>query len=175
MSQNDIRKLRNAIDQTDDGILQLIERRLALAREMAAAKQDNRGSPLRPQREVAILNRLQEKAQFATDRLIEIIWRELIGHGRQAQAPMKVVLHTAHDMTLLEECARRHFSSAIEVGWAKSRQAALQAAYELPAIAAVDARIDDPGLTNLGEIKTSTGVTLAFAYAKVDDLETADL
>lgn len=175
MPKNEMHQLRDAIDETDDYILKLIERRLTLAREMAAAKKiRSADSPLRPKREAAILDRLREKAQLASDRLIEAVWRELIGHGRQAQAPMTVYLYADQDAALLEECARRHFSSAIAVRWAETRQAALQAAYDLPAIAAVDRVVDCPGLTSLGEIQTLSGVTLGFAFAKIADPELTD-
>ena len=166
--QEDVRTLREAIDETDDAILALIERRLALAREMAAAKQGNSDfSPLRPVRETAILERLRVNARVASPRLIEIVWRELIGQGRQAQGPMKLVLFTRGDGALLEECARRHFSSAIAVEWAESREAALQAASQEPVIAAVDGKTDDAELTDLGEIRSSAGRSLGFAYARV--------
>ena len=166
--QTDVRRIRKAIDETDDGILELIERRLELAREMAAAKPEGEGhSPLRPAREAAILGRLRQRAQSASAPLIEIVWRELIGHGRQAQGPMRLVLFTRKDTRLLEECARRHFSSAIKVEWAESREAAVEAARRDPVIAALDEEVDDAGLTSLGEIRTATGERVGFGYARV--------
>ena len=166
--EKNIRRIRAAIDQMDDGILKLIERRLELAREMSAAKPSGQGhSPLRPARESFILERLNQQAVRADTRLIEIIWRELIGQGRQAQGPMRLVLSAGDATGLFEECARRHFSSAIPVEWAPSRDAALEAARKQPAIAVLDARIDDPDLTPLGEIKTSAGETIGFAFARV--------
>ncbi len=173
--ETNVRRIRAAIDETDYGILELIERRLELAREMAAAKPSGQGySPLRPARESAILERLNKKAQRADPRLIEIIWRELIGQGRQAQGPMRLVLFERENASLLEECARRHFSSAIPIEWAESREAALESARERPVIAVLDVRDEDPDLTPLGEIKTSAGKTIGFAYALIaveDDLE----
>lgn len=166
--QSDVRRIRHAIDETDDRILELIERRLSLAREIAAAKPTGEGhSPLRPGREAAILERLKGKAPSASAPLIEIVWRELIGQGRQAQGPMRLVLFTRENALLLEECARRHFSSAIPVEWAESREAALEAARWDPVIAAVDGAIDDRELTSLGEIRTSTGAVVGFGYARV--------
>ena len=164
----DVGRIREAIDQTDDGILELIERRLKLAREMAAAKPVGEGhSPLRPAREAAILRRLSERAQSASPPLIEIVWRELIGQGRQAQGPMRLVLFAREDTRLLEECARRHFSSAIKVEWAQSREAAVEAARRNAVIAALDSEVDDAVLASLGEIRTATGERIGFAYARV--------
>lgn len=166
--ETDVNRIRAAIDELDDGILKLIERRLDLAREMAAAKPSGQGhSPLRPAREAFILARLNQKAVRADTRLIEIIWRELIGQGRQAQGPMRLVLFAQEGANLLEECARRHFSSVIPVKWAESREAALEAVREHPVIAVLDVQVEDPHLTPLGEIKTSAGETIGFAYALI--------
>ena len=80
---------------------------------------------------------------------------------------MRLVLFAREDTRLLEECARRHFSSAIEVEWAQSREAAVDAARRDPVIAALDREVDDAELTSLGEIRTATGERVGFAYARV--------
>lgn len=166
--EKNVDRIRAAIDETDDGILKFIERRLELACEMAAAKPRGQGhSPLRPARESAILERLNQKAVSASTGLIEIIWRELIGQGRQAQGPMQLILFAREDPSLVEECARRHFSSAMPVEWAESRETALKAAREHPVIAVLDVRVEDPDLTPLGAIKTSAGETIGFAFARI--------
>lgn len=166
--QDDVSRIREAIDQTDDAILELIERRLSLAQRMAAAKIGGPDpSPLRPGREAAILARLKGNARSASPGLIDIVWRELIGQGRQAQRPMKLLLFTAGNAPLLEECARRHFSSAIAVAWAQSREAALEGARREPFIAAVDQKSSAAELTELGEIRSSAGLLLGYAYARV--------
>lgn len=163
----DVRRIRDRIDQTDDAILDLIERRLSLAAEMAAAKGIESGSPLRPAREADILQRLKGRARSATPRLVEIIWRELIGQGRQAQGDMRLVLFSSGNAPLLEECARRHFSSAIPVEWAKSKEEALACARTGPVIAVLDTQLQEPGLADLGEIRSSAGPVVGFAYARV--------
>jgi len=80
---------------------------------------------------------------------------------------MRLVLFTREDSRLLEECARRHFSSAITVEWAESREGALEAARRHPVIAVLDAKIEDTDLTSLGEIRTSAGELVGFACARV--------
>ena len=161
----EVRRIRQMIDDTDDGILQLIELRLSLARDMAAAKAPGHRSPLRPAREVEILERMKAKAHLASSQLIEVVWRELIGQGRQAQGLMRLVLFTDGDALLLEECARRHFSSAILVERADSREIALGSAQSGSVIAVVDQRVDVPALHPLGEIRSSAGQIVGFAYA----------
>ena len=168
--EKNIHRIRAAIDETDDGILELIERRLELACEMAAAKPSGQGhSPLRPARESSIFERLNQKAAGASARLIEVVWRELIGQGRQAQGPMRLVLFAQEETRLFEECARRHFSSVIPVEWAESKETALKAAREHPVIAVLDIQVEDPDLTPLGKIKTSAGGTVGFAFARIAD------
>lgn len=165
--EKEVRRIRDAIDETDDQILTLVERRLSLAREMAAAKpKGEEHSPLRPRREATILERLTRSARSASPQLIDILWRELIGQGRQAQGPMKLVLFTHGDMPLLEECARRHFSSAIPVEWVESRQAALEAVRRRPVIAVFGTASDDEDFISLGEIRTSAGAIVGYAYAR---------
>ena len=165
---DNLSRIRQAIDETDNAILRLIEQRLELAKEMAGAKQAKASrSPLRPSREVAILERLKTQASTADATLIETVWRELIGHGRQAQGPMRLVLFTHGDAALLEECARRHFGSAIAVEWAASEEAALQTTLQNPDIAVVDSSSDDLELRYLGDIKTLSGVRLGFCYAGI--------
>jgi hypothetical protein len=78
-----------------------------------------------------------------------------------------MVLFARENTRLLEECARRHFSSAIKVEWAQSREAAVEAARRDPVIAALDRKVDDAELTSLGEIRTATGELIGFAYARV--------
>lgn len=168
--QDDVGAIRRAIDETDDAILQLIEKRLDLAGRMALLKNKAAShSPLRPRREAFILDRLKRRARRASATLVDVVWRELIGHGRQAQAPMKLVLSDSEEFPLLEECARRQFSSAIAVERAESREAALAAARDQPAIAALAGPADDPELTLLGPIRTSAGEVVGFAYARVAD------
>ena len=161
----EVRHIRKLIDDTDDGILRLIELRLSLARDMAAAKASRHGSPLRPSREIEILERMKAKAHLASSELIEVVWRELIGQGRQAQGLMRLALFTDGNAALLEECARRHFSSAILVDWAESREAALAAAQTGTVIAVVDERVDVPALHALGDVRSSAGQVVGFAYA----------
>ena len=166
--EKNVHRIRAAIDETDDAILRLIERRIALACEMADAKPSGQGhSPLRPARESSILERLNHRAAGASERLIEVIWRELIGQGRQAQGSMRLLLFTRENHGLFEECARRHFGSAIPVEWVDSREAALRAAREQPAIAVLDVQVEDPDLTPLGQIKTLAGEPVAFAFARI--------
>ena len=165
--REDVRRIRDLIDETDDAILDMIERRLGLAAEMAAAKAGESGSPLRPARETDILQRLKGRARSATPRLVEIVWRELIGQGRQAQGPMRLVLFSSGNAPLLDECARRHFSSAIPVERADSAEAAVASARSGPVIAVLDTRLEEPDLVDLGEIRSSAGAVVGFAYARV--------
>lgn len=161
----EVRRIRKLIDDTDDSILKLIELRLSLAKDIAAAKANSHGSPLRPTREVEILERMNAQAHLASSQLIEIVWRELIGQGRQAQGHMRLVLFTAGNAALLEECARRHFSSAISVDWVDSREMAFMSAQNDAVIAVVDERVDTPTLVALGEIRSCAGQVVGYAYA----------
>jgi chorismate mutase len=168
IEQVDVLRIRQAIDETDMAILGLIERRLELAREIGLAKKANHDFlPMRPARESFTLKRLKRLARFASPMLVDVIWQELIGHGRQTQAPLRVVLFTSRNQRLLEECAERKFSTAIPIEWASSRHAALSAARTRPVIAAIDRQADETDLTLLGPVKTLRGEVVAYAYARI--------
>lgn len=167
--QADLARIRRSIDEADDAILDLIERRLDLARAMADAKGTGGGSPLRPAREAYILDRLKRRARSVSAPLVELVWRELIGHSRQAQGSMQLVLFARREPRLFEECARRHFGSAMPVEWAATADDALNAARGKPVIAVVDGKAEHPGVHAIGDVRTLAGDLIGFAYARVDD------
>ena len=87
-------QLRAEIDEIDDTLLALLQRRVAIGRRVAAAKGDASGPFLRPGREAAILKRLA--AQAADGDLpvavIERVWREILEANLARQvAPVTVV------------------------------------------------------------------------------------
>ena len=110
-------RIRAEIDSIDDQILRLVERRLAASSSVAAAKNDGR-LRLRPGRQAQIVARLSAAAETAPPGLIGALWRELMGHGLQAQARTELVLCGDGDRALLEAQARRHFGSAYPLSWA---------------------------------------------------------
>jgi 3-deoxy-7-phosphoheptulonate synthase len=129
-------RIRAEIDLIDDQILRLVERRLAASSAVAAAKSDGR-LRFRPRRQAQIVARLSASAESAPRELIAALWRELMGHGLQAQARTELILCGEGDRPLLEAQARRHFGSAYPLSWAVSVEEALRRARDEEAVAIV--------------------------------------
>lgn len=86
-------QLRIGIDEIDDQILQLLNRRAALVRKVGEVKAKRPGAPFYvPSREQAIFERLAEKndGPFSNE-AIRRIFREIISASLALEQPMKVV------------------------------------------------------------------------------------
>ncbi|MET1111813.1 MAG: chorismate mutase [Allosphingosinicella sp.] len=132
-------QLRREIDRLDDDLLELVERRLALSHQVAAAKREDGGRlKLRPRREADIVERLAARSRLANRDLIAHLWRELLGHGLQAQARTELVLWAKVDSTLLHEQVRHRFGWAAPIVWAATPESALEQANRREAIAVIE-------------------------------------
>lgn len=110
---NKLDRLRSIIDLLDDQILDLVERRLDVAREVTAAKkQRGAGNVLNlcPERESEIVERLSARRPNCDGAAIRDIWRELIAHSLQAQGRLELVLNHSDDH--LHAAIRNVFGSA---------------------------------------------------------------
>ncbi len=120
--------LRDEIDALDDALLEILERRMAVASEVARLKGDDGLLKLRPKREGAIVARLAGKATIASEALIAHVWRELMAHSRQSQAKMEVRLYAPTAAVALREAARERFGRVTPIIEAGSPAEALAAA-----------------------------------------------
>lgn len=85
--------VRRAIDGVDDGILELIERRIALVDGVIAAKANEPrglGSALRPVREMQILRRLIAARDQADPQLLVRLWRTIVTEATLKQGVITV-------------------------------------------------------------------------------------
>lgn len=98
-------QLRLEIDEIDDALLALLERRIAIGRRVAAAKGDATGPFLRPGREAQILRRLAARLTGSDlpVPVMERIWREILAANLARQvAPVTVVWAPAGAEALVE-------------------------------------------------------------------------
>jgi chorismate mutase / prephenate dehydratase len=158
--------LRREIDRVDDALLVLVQRRLAIAREMAPLKRTVSGLALRPRRERAILRRLRAAAPSVPESLVRTIWRELMSHGLQAQRPIELVLY-GEKLNLLTALARQRFGSAAPALAVDSPAEALEAALSGNAICIIEAeswpQLHDPRLRRIETFRCWKGSPLAYA------------
>lgn len=163
--------LRAELDRIDNQILDLIERRLSLSLEVAAAKdaEGDRHLKLRPRRQAEIVDRLKKRCKRAAPELIEQVWREIMAHSLQAQTPMEIVLAPSDEPELLQARVRAHFGSAAPVRWAASKAHALRAALVGEAVAV----LGEPPVQGQGELRIfdvladGAGHPIAYAVGRV--------
>lgn len=174
MTQNQAQSLgalRAELDRIDDQILDLIERRLALSLEVAAAKEavGDCHLKLRPRRQAEIVARLKKRAKRAAPELVEEVWREIMAHSLQAQTPMEIVLAPSEEPDLLEARVRAHFGSAAPIRWASSRAHALRAALVGEAVAVVGEPVvqGESGLRIFDVLADEAGRSIAYAVGRV--------
>ena len=130
--QKALAALRAEIDSLDDQILELFERRLAVAAQVGKAKDAPTGphTKLRPDREQAVQARLLKQCDPENREAVEHLWREIVGWGLARQGRLQVQVWAPIDPAkaveyatraaqratamLAHEEAVRHYRSAIE-------------------------------------------------------------
>lgn len=109
-------EVRARIDAVDAEILRLIDRRMQITRDVAAAKRVDEGPakfPLRPARESQILRRLiASERDAATQSLVVQIWRGLMGESLYQQSPFHIAAWGGKDIARVTELARLRFGAA---------------------------------------------------------------
>ena len=176
--------LRGEIDEVDDAILALLQRRRGLTAKIGRVKAD--GEPclrLKPNREAAVLQRLIARAEPALHTLVRAVWREVMAAGLAEQEAMEVQVWTGeHAPHLLME-ARHRFGAHPTLRLASTPQQALEAAGRGAAVAVL--AMDDPWWTTLADDhphlwvfemvrRPGTGEALALAVGRVDPASLAD-
>jgi len=107
-------ELRTGIDQVDRELLELLNRRAALANEVGEIKRAE-GSPVfRPEREAQVINGLQAAngGPLKPDNIAHI-WREIMSACRALEAPQRVAF-LGPSGTFSEQAAMQFFGSSIE-------------------------------------------------------------
>jgi chorismate mutase/prephenate dehydratase len=108
---SDIQSLRTQIDQLDDELAALVQRRAGLAQRIGTLKG---GAPAyRPEREAEILRRIGGKSgPLTADRLLAV-FREIISACRALEQAIRVS-YLGPEGTFSEQAVRKHFGRAVE-------------------------------------------------------------
>ena len=126
--------LRAEIDRLDAELLSVLEKRIAIVEDIAAAKKDDgKAIAFRPGREASILrNILKTHSSKLSDTVIAAIWRELISAVGAMQRPYSVSI-TAPDKSVgYWDLARFHFGSATPMKLYQLPTVVLREVYENP-------------------------------------------
>ena len=135
--------LRGEIDEIDDALLDLIERRVSASASIAALKQaeGDRRLKLRPRREAEVVARLTSRARAVEPEMIGHVWRTLMSCGLQTQAPMQLVLCGEGDRLAMQDRTRARFGPAARLRWAADQGEALEAARDAEVVAVIAAPV----------------------------------
>ena len=108
---DDLKRLRDAIDSVDDGILEALNRRAKLAREIGGLKA---GQAYRPEREAQVLTRIKEKNQGPlSSETVALLFREIMSACLALERPVTVA-YLGPRGTFSERAALKHFGIAAE-------------------------------------------------------------
>ncbi len=112
MSNNDLDQLRRQIDEIDDALHNLLQKRMQVVELVGQAKGAAAGKALamRPGREAVVMRRLlaQHKGRFPRPALIRM-WREMMGAVTGLQGPFAVAVCVPDDQRGFWDMARDHF------------------------------------------------------------------
>ena len=143
--QTALSALRAEIDSIDDQILELFERRLAIAAQVGKAKDAPSGphTKLRPDREQAVLSRLVAKAKEENREAVSSLWREIVGWGLARQGRLQVQVYAPIDGARAMDAARLRFGAAAEIRVVYDAQTALAHAAEGHGVSVLSVSGDD--------------------------------
>jgi 3-deoxy-7-phosphoheptulonate synthase len=159
---------RAEIDAIDDLLLDLVERRLLAARAVAAAKSPDTRLKLRPRRQEAIIARLQRRAGSVPPQAVRAVWRELMAHSLEAQAPMRLLIAPGA-APHLPEALRSAFGSAPSIAYVGSASEALDRAAREEAVAILpeSPAVLPVGLLAFQKIASEDGAVIGIAVGRV--------
>ncbi len=107
----DLERLRNAIDRVDDGILEQLNQRAKLAREIGSLKV---GQAYRPEREAQVLRRVKERNPGPLSaETVALLFREIMSACLALERPITVA-YLGPRGTFSERAALKHFGLAAE-------------------------------------------------------------
>ncbi|GLQ05305.1 chorismate mutase [Sneathiella chinensis] len=106
--------MRAEIDRLDDELLGVLEKRVSIVSDIAAAKKDDgRSLAFRPGREAQVLRRILEThSSDLPGAVIARIWREMISAVCRLQKPHRVSVTAPEKSVGYWDLARSHFGSA---------------------------------------------------------------
>ena len=109
-------EVRARIDKVDEEILRLIDQRMQITRDVAAAKRADEGATkfaLRPARESQVLRRLiAMERDAATQSLVVQLWRGLMAESLYQQSPFHLAVWGGKDVARVSELARLRFGAS---------------------------------------------------------------
>ena len=167
--------LRAQIDALDAQLLDVLERRIALARDIGRNKPPVEGRPtlgFRPDREAAVVAGLLARAAPDMRPLVTGVWREVMSAGLAVQGDMTVRVWRGPERRLGLDAARRRFGASARYARADSPEEALELAAAGETLAVLALEADRPWWLELAEARDDLWV--CEALSAVDDAQEPD-
>lgn len=138
--------LRGQIDAIDDQLLDLFQRRLAIAAQVGRAKDAPSGphTKLRPDREKAVLAHMLSRAAPEHRDAVAGLWREIIGWGLAQQGELHVQVWSPNEPARAFDGARTRFGQAANIRMVQDAEGALEFASEGGGVAVLAVNNDTP-------------------------------
>jgi chorismate mutase/prephenate dehydratase len=112
--QEQLKKLRFEIDKIDETILQLINKRALLAKEIGEIKKKNNLPIFVPSREKEILERLEKLNQGPlSNEIVKHVFREIISACRSVEENLKVA-YLGPKATFTHQASLKYFGSSVD-------------------------------------------------------------
>jgi len=106
---DDLDHLRKEIDQIDEQIIILINKRAQTSKKIGEIKQQQNISVLQPDRELNVINHVQSLATDITPNNVAIIWKEIMSACRQVQGKNFRVAYFGPEGTFTHQAALEFF------------------------------------------------------------------
>ena len=167
--------LRAEIDALDAQLLAVLERRIALAREIGRNKPpvDGRATVgFRPDREAAVVGGLLARADPSMHALVAGVWREVMSAGLAAQGDLTVQVWRGPERRVGVDAARRRFGASARYARAASAAEGLEAAARGDALAVLALETDTPWWLEFAEGRDD--IWVCEALSAVDDAREPD-
>lgn len=168
-------ELRTEIDALDAQLLAVLERRIALAREIGANKPPVEGRAtvgFRPDREAAVVGGLLARADPSMHALVAGVWREVMSAGLAAQGEMTVHVWRGPERRVGVDAARRRFGASARYARLASAADGLDAAAGGDALAVLALETQTPWWLEF--VQGRGDLWVCEALSAVDDVREPD-
>jgi len=107
-----IEKLRKDIDAIDDKLLELLEKRSAVAKQIGEIKNQEKINVIQTDREKQIVERLKQKVSVLPADAVEPIWKEIMAASKKVQGRALNVSFLGPEGTFTQMAAQKFFPKA---------------------------------------------------------------